>query len=66
MKKFVFAAIAAVVMVSVSNVFAGNAQATSASIEVHDSTLCDSIEPTEPAEPAPASPVTADSASVAL
>ena len=66
MKKFVFAAMAALVMVSVSSVFASNAQATSASVEMQDTTLCDIVEPAEPATPAPATPATADSASVAM
>ncbi len=65
MKKFVFAAMAALVMVSVSSVFASNAQVTNASVEMQDTTLCDSVEPTEPSAPAPANTVTADTTAVA-
>lgn len=65
MKKFVFAAMAALVMASVSSVFASKAQVTSASVEMQDTTLCDSVEPAEPSAPAPASLATADTASVA-
>lgn len=65
MKKFVFAAMAALVMASVSSVFASKAQVTNASVEMQDTTLCDSVEPAEPSAPAPASPATADTASVA-
>lgn len=51
MKKLVFAAIAAMVMVSVSNVFANESQTNIGTTLPADTTVSDSIQPTEqPAE----------------
>lgn len=58
MKKLVFAAIAAMVMVSVSNVFASNKMASVSSVAP-----VDTVAPAEPAAPAetPADSTTTDS-----
>ena len=47
MKKLFFAAIAAIVMVSVSNVFANNAMTVSNNSEVADSTVVDTTDTTD-------------------
>lgn len=69
MKKLVFAAIAALVMVSVSNVFASNKVASNSSVNFVSPV--DTVAPTDtatkaPAEPTAATPVvTTDTAAVA-
>ena len=52
MKKLVFAAIAAIVMVSASNVFANGATASIATYGPTDTTAVDTVAPEQPAEPA--------------
>ena len=54
MKKLFFAAIAAIVMVSVSNVFANNAMTVSNNSAVADSTVVDPTDSTEAPVEAPA------------
>ncbi len=54
MKKLFFAAIAAIVMVSVSNVFANNAMTVSNNSAVADSTVVDQTDSTEAPVEAPA------------
>lgn len=51
MKKLVFAAIAAIVMVSASNVFANGATASTATYGPTDTTAVDTVAPEQPAEP---------------